>query len=119
MCPCVCNAQEKNTDSLLKACSGPELLDRLPAMHRLLSRLVACLPVGAATINDVVILSASMVLREVRAWPALQSVYGRCCQSIVLQVRLPAFVGGACKVGGCRRHALLRSPCLTIPQTHP
>ncbi|KAG1660050.1 hypothetical protein FOA52_010035 [Chlamydomonas sp. UWO 241] len=67
----------KDTDALLKMASTHELLERLPVVHKLLSRLVACVPVGSACANDVVIASCSMVLEEVRP------VYKVVCEGVM------------------------------------
>lgn len=54
-------------DTRLKNCEAPELLELLPRAQRLLGRLVACLPEGAAVNNIVVNQAAAWVLKESRA----------------------------------------------------
>ncbi|KXZ54199.1 hypothetical protein GPECTOR_5g293 [Gonium pectorale] len=54
-------------ESKLKSCPVPELLEHLPAVQRLLGRLVSCVPEGAAQSNEVALLACSLVLKEVRS----------------------------------------------------
>ncbi|MEW5308793.1 MAG: hypothetical protein WDW38_000724 [Sanguina aurantia] len=54
-------------DSKLKSCSGAELLEHLPQVHKLLTRLIMCVPEGASQTNEVVLQACSMVLGEIRA----------------------------------------------------
>ncbi|KAL6764377.1 ANTH domain-containing protein [Haematococcus lacustris] len=56
-----------DSSSKLKSCGASELLDKLPQIQKLLSRLIACVPEGAAQHNDIVLQSCAMVMREVRA----------------------------------------------------
>ena len=51
----------ENRESKLKACATPELLDQLPCVQRLLSRLVSCVPEGAAQSNEVCLLACALV----------------------------------------------------------
>jgi hypothetical protein len=53
--------QDDKGESKLKACNTQELLERLPLAHKLLSRLIACVPQGSATANEIVIQSCSLV----------------------------------------------------------
>uniref|UniRef100_A0A7S0S7P1 ENTH domain-containing protein n=1 Tax=Chlamydomonas leiostraca TaxID=1034604 RepID=A0A7S0S7P1_9CHLO len=64
-------------ESKLKNCSASELLDKLPQVQRLLSRLIACVPEGNAQRNDIVLQSCGMVLREVRA------TYRAVCEGVI------------------------------------
>mmetsp|Transcript_14533 Transcript_14533/g.31622 ORF Transcript_14533/g.31622 Transcript_14533/m.31622 type:complete len:742 (+) Transcript_14533:174-2399(+) len=69
--------QEDNSESKLKACSTPELLERLPLVQKLLGRLIACVPQGAAQGNEIVVQACGLVLREVRA------VYKAVCEGVM------------------------------------
>lgn len=53
--------QGEGKETKLKACSAAELLDKLPQVQRLLSRLIACVPEGNAQRNEIVLLSCTMV----------------------------------------------------------
>ncbi|PNW78881.1 hypothetical protein CHLRE_09g393136v5 [Chlamydomonas reinhardtii] len=67
----------ENRESKLKACATPELLDQLPCVQRLLSRLVSCVPEGAAQSNEVCLLACALVLKEVR------SIYKVVCEGVL------------------------------------
>jgi hypothetical protein len=45
----------EGAESRLKSCSGQELLERLPKVQRLLSRMLACVPDGAAGYHPIVL----------------------------------------------------------------
>ncbi|KAG2439730.1 hypothetical protein HYH02_010608 [Chlamydomonas schloesseri] len=67
----------ENRESKLKACATPELLEQLPCVQRLLSRLVSCVPEGAAQSNEVCLLACALVLKEVRG------VYKVVCEGVL------------------------------------
>ncbi|GAX76674.1 hypothetical protein CEUSTIGMA_g4120.t1 [Chlamydomonas eustigma] len=69
--------QDDADDSKLKACSTPDLLERLPLAHKLLARLIACVPQGAASGNVIVVQACGLVLKEVRA------VYKLVCEGVM------------------------------------
>ncbi len=48
-------------DSKLKSCPANELLEHLPAVQKLLGRLVSCIPEGAAQTNEIALLACSLV----------------------------------------------------------
>ena len=54
-------SQDEATESKLKACSTPELLERMPLAHKLLSRLIACIPQGSAAGNEIVVQACGLV----------------------------------------------------------
>lgn len=60
-------AADERRESKWKHCSAAELLDQLPKLQKLLLRLVACVPEGAAAEDPVVIPGALWVLKESRA----------------------------------------------------
>ncbi|GFR47591.1 hypothetical protein Agub_g9325 [Astrephomene gubernaculifera] len=64
-------------ESKLKNCTAAELLDQLPAVQRLLGRLVSCVPEGASQSNEIALLACSLVLQEVR------SVYKVVCEGVL------------------------------------
>ncbi|GBF95458.1 hypothetical protein Rsub_08420 [Raphidocelis subcapitata] len=51
----------------LKDCAASELLDLLPRMQRLMLRVLACVPEGAAAYNPICLTGAAWVLRESKA----------------------------------------------------
>ena len=61
----------------LKTCPTDILLERLPLAHKLLSRLIACVPQGKSTSNEIVIQSCGLVLKEVRG------VYRLVCEGMM------------------------------------
>ncbi|PNH02790.1 hypothetical protein TSOC_011175 [Tetrabaena socialis] len=65
-------------DSKLKTCTAPELLEQLPAVQRLLTRLVCCVPEGAAQNNEIALLACSLVRdgSGVASGPATRLVVG-------------------------------------------
>ncbi|KAG2485605.1 hypothetical protein HYH03_015668 [Edaphochlamys debaryana] len=67
----------ENRESKLKSCSSAELLEHLPSVQRLLSRLVSCVPEGAAQANEVALFACSLVLKELR------SVYKVVCEGVL------------------------------------
>ena len=53
--------QDEAAESKLKTCSTPDLLERMPLAHKLLSRLIACIPQGSATGNEIVVQACGLV----------------------------------------------------------
>ena len=51
----------------LRDCGAAELLDRLPAVQRLMLRAVACVPEGAAAAHPLCLTAAAWALRDARA----------------------------------------------------
>lgn len=64
--PCHPPPTGANTFSLVQ-CDCANLLDRLPRVQKLLRAMLMCLPEGAGANNELVITSASWVLRESRS----------------------------------------------------
>jgi hypothetical protein len=61
------NQQQQQLRTDLKSCDTPQLLGALPHVQRLLARMLACRPEGAAARHPVPLTSAAWVLRESRA----------------------------------------------------